>query len=497
MAAPSIMLAVPYLSALAGQGLRTLPHIMRFLPHAMKFGARAGARTAAQTNNLVRSMATGMRTGTQQGAQRLGQLISDSPVAQSLMQHSPLLSPFVGAGVESFMKHLPKQPSPLQQQESPIPGPYPDPISNALEEIPTPEETSQDLKHHVDVPQAQPLAPTSQTPPPEPTDLEKFLQSNTYKFFQSDAYQKLKDLFAGMSAAPSGGSGWDALASGVKHLNEGDKQRGRVNQTVEYLKSKGYSEEEARVMASNPQMLSALLTGGDAPAGFQWYTNPETGEREQRPIKGSPQELEYNQKLQAHKEWESRKRNNMFATKMHLRAGLNDLKAAFELLKEGKENGFTRWLTQELGGSKGYRLKKLLEGIRGSILKTVFENLKSMSASGNTGVGPISEFESKVLSSMFGSLDVGRNKEELERTFEIIQTAFNFFNKYNDLQLYNAFTGQPLDTPKEISDQYFVDSPRSQGGGANWPIVSGSEEANKMPIGVEVIYNGKVHRRVQ
>ncbi|WP_375636745.1 MULTISPECIES: hypothetical protein [unclassified Bartonella] len=79
-------------------------------------------------------------------------------------------------------------------------------MPNALEDAP------QELKPHVNEqmqPQTQPLAPASPTPPPEPTDLEKFLQSNTYKFFQSDAYQKLKDLFAGMSAALKDGSGWD------------------------------------------------------------------------------------------------------------------------------------------------------------------------------------------------------------------------------------------------------------------------------------------------
>lgn len=46
-------------------------------------------------------------------------------------------------------------------------------------------------------------------------------------------------------------------------------------------------------------MLSELLTGGDnskLPLGYQWHTNPETGEREARPLKGSLQELEYNQK---------------------------------------------------------------------------------------------------------------------------------------------------------------------------------------------------------
>ncbi|PIT67950.1 hypothetical protein [Bartonella tribocorum] len=460
----------------------------------------AGSMAARAAPHIFRYIAPKAVTG----ANRLGQLITKNPVGK-FVTRNPKFSALMagGSAIESMMTpekaHAPTPPY-LQSMQNPY-GPFmpytapraemplgvdqQPPMPNALEASP------QELKTHVNE-QMQPLAPASPTPPSEPTDLDKFLQSNSYKFFQSDAYQKLKDLFAGMAESSSDGSGWDALASGVKRLNEGDKQRGQVNQTVEYLKSKGYSEEEARFMARNPQMLSAMLTGGDTPKliqGFQWYTNPETGEREMRPVKGSPQELEYNQKLQEQKEWEGRRIRNMFATKQQLRAGLNDLKAAFELLDKGKSNAFVRWLTQGVGAGEGYRLKKLLEGIRGSVLKTVFENLKSMSSNGTVGTGPISDFESKALSSMFGSLDVGRKKEELENTFEIIKTAFDFFNRYNDLQLYNALTGQPIDTPQEISDKYFVDSPMSQGDWENAPVVNNTKEANKLPSGTKFILN--------
>lgn len=468
-------MAFPLLGLLAGAGtgaaLRYGPHILRYLYPRVAPKAATGAQRLGQLlKNNYKAAAVGGATGL------IGDMMSpeeaqapSNPYLQNMQNpHGPFM-PYTAPRVEM----------PLGVGNQP-------PLSNALEVDP------QELKPKVDVAQAQPLAPTSQTPPPAPTDLEKFLQSNTYKFFQSDAYKKLQDLFAGMAAAPSGGSGWDALASGVKQLNAGDKQRGQVNQTVEYLKSKGYSEEEARVMASNPQMLSALLTGGDKPQldkGYEWDPNSEPNERRARPVKGSMQELEHNQKLQAQKEWESRRVNNMFATKMQLRAGLDNLKSAYKLLKEGKDNAFVRWLSQKTGGTKGYELKQLLEGIRGSILKTVFENLKSMSSSGAVGTGPISNFESQALSSMFGSLEVGRTKEELERTFNIIQTAFNFFNKHNDLVLYNALTGQPLDTPKEISDQYFVDSSRSQGDWANAPVVNKIEEVNKFPSGTKFIIN--------
>ncbi len=319
-------------------------------------------------------------------------------------------------------------------------------------------------------------------------------QQSFWDYLRSPEFlQRLSDY--GIGYALSDGTIAQSLANAAMNLRRGDmerEKRGQVNQTVEYLKSKGYSEEEAAIMARNPQMLSAMLTGGDTPKlsqGFQWYTNPETGEREMRPVKGSPQELEYNQKLQAQKEWEGRRIKNMFTTKQQLRAGLNDLKAAFNLLQKGSATGFKGWFTKKAGGSDGYNLDKLLEGIRGGVLRTVFENLKSMSPSGTVGTGPISNFESQALSSMFGSLDVGRDKEGLERTLKVIKTAFDFFNRHNDLQLYNALTGQPIDTPREISDKYFVDSPMSQGDWANAPVVNNTEEANKLPSGTKFILN--------
>lgn len=455
-------LLFPLAGAAIGAGIRYGPHIFRFFAPKVVTGANRLGQLIAKGAKHPSSIGAGFGTAMM--------LKGDTDLKKQNLQN--MLNPY-----GPFMPYTaPGAEMPLGVDQHP-------PMPNALEESP------ENLKPKVDVPQAQPLAPASQTPPREPTDAEKFLQSNTYKFFQSDAYQKLKDLFAGMAESSSDGSGWDALASGVKRLNEGDKQRGQVNQTVEYLKSKGYSEEEARVMARNPQMLSALLTGGKAPEGFQSYTNPETGELEYRPVKGSMQELEYKQKLQAQKEWEGRRIKNMFTTKQQLRAGLNDLKAAFELIQNGKATGFEGWFTKKAGGSDGYKLDKLLEGIRGGVLRTVFENLKSMSSSGTVGTGPISNFESQALSSMFGSLDVGRDKEGLERTLEVIKTAFDFFNRHNDLQLYNVLTGQPIDTPQEISEKYFVDSPMSQGDWVNAPVVSNIEDINKLPAGTKLIIN--------
>ncbi|EJF77308.1 hypothetical protein [Bartonella birtlesii] len=445
-------------------GARFAPHIMRYLYPRVAPKAVTGAQRFGQfmKANPKSAIATG-------GAMTLAPLMAPEEV------HAPN-NPYLQNMQQPYGPFMPYT-SP--RTEMPLGVGNHSPMPNALESTP------QELKPHVNE-QTQPLAPASPTPPPEPTDAEKFLQSNTYKFFQSDAYQKLQDLFAGMAAAPSGGSGWDALASGVKHLNAGDKERRQVNQTVEYLKSKGYSEEEAAIMARNPQMLSALLTGDDTsklPLGYQWYTNPQTGEREARPIKGSLQALEYNQKLQAQKEWEDKKRRNVLVNKQQLRAGLSDIADAIKLIKDGYSTGFVGWGSRGIGGTPAYELDKLLDGIRGGVLKTVFENLKSMSPNGTAGVGPISDFESKAMTSMFGSLDVGRDKKGLEKTLRLLETTLSAFNKLNDTKLYNALTGQPLETPKEISDQYSIDLSMPKGNYANAPIVKSAKDVENLPKG--------------
>ncbi|WP_375631665.1 MULTISPECIES: hypothetical protein [unclassified Bartonella] len=451
----------------------------------------AGLMAARAAPHVFRYLAPKAVTG----ANRLGQLITKNPVGNFITKY-PKTSLFMTgmSGIESMMTpekaqapsnpylqnslnpYGPFMPYTAPRAEMPLGFDQHPPMPNALESTP------QELKPHVNE-QTQPLAPASPTPPSEPTDAEKFLQSNTYKFFQSDAYQKLKDLFAGMAAAPTDGSGWDALASGVKHLNEGDKERGQVNQTVEYLKSKGYSEEEAAVMARNPQMLSAMLTGGDTPKlsqGFQWYTNPETGEREMRPVKGSPQELEYNQKLQAQKEWEGKKQKNIIATKHQMNAGIDAIRDSIALIRKHKINGFKAWATRGIGGTPANELEKLFDTIKGGALKAVFESLKSMDPRGSLSVGPISDYESRTMVATFGSLDSARNTKGLLKTLENLEITFNALNKLQKTDLHDWMTGKI--TPQEISDKYNT----QKKGVMEFVKVSSPKESAKFEIGTKI-----------
>ncbi|WP_375628930.1 MULTISPECIES: hypothetical protein [unclassified Bartonella] len=313
-------------------------------------------------------------------------------------------------------------------------------------------------------------------------------QQSFWDYLRSPEFlQRLSDY--GIGYALSDGTIAQSLANAAMNLRRGDmerEKRGQVNQTVEYLKSKGYSEEEAAIMARNPQMLSAMLTGGDKPQldkGYEWDPNSQLGERRARPVKGSMQELEYNQKLQAQKEWEHKKRKNMLLTKQQARIGINAIQDAIKIIKEGFATGFVGWGSRNVGGSPAYELEKLFDTIKGGALKAVFESLKSMDPKGNLSVGPISDQESRNMIATFGSLDAGRKEEGLLKTLGMLEKTLVALNKLDETQLYNWVTGQPINTPKEISDQYFADSPMSQGGSENIPIVKSTEEIAALPKG--------------
>ncbi|UNF46058.1 hypothetical protein MNL06_02920 [Bartonella krasnovii] len=408
------------------------------------------------------------------GANRLGQLITKSPVGKFATKNPKFTASMVGgSAIESMMTpeeaHAPSNPY-LQNMQNPH-GPFMPytapraemplgvgnhpPIPEALED------NLQELKPKVDVPQAQPLVSTSQTPPSEPTDLDKFLQSNTYKFFQSDAYQKLKDLFAGMSAAPSGGSGWDALASGVKRLNEGDKQRGKVNQTVEYLKSKGYSEEEARVMASNPQMLSALLTGDDKPKlspDYQRIFNPQTGEYEAKVIKGSKayQEAERAKKLH--------EKNIVRDTVL-----FNDIGYLDEYMKKHGtySTGLIAWLKSWMPGTEARGADRVVQALRSHIASNRIDELKSLSRTGGLGLGNVSDKDLDMLKDSLGALSIDMNVELFARSLSQIKDVLEKLSPEAKTFL--------LGKNNEIQTI-------SQGGGVNFPKMSALEAAKRNDI---------------
>ncbi|WP_051018481.1 hypothetical protein [Bartonella queenslandensis] len=389
-----VPLLLPLAGAAIGAGIRYVPHIFRFFAPKVITGA----------NRLVQLIAKGAKHPSSIGAgfgtamMLKGDADLKKQNLQNMLKPYGQFMPYTAPGVEM----------PLGVDQQP-------PMPNVLEEAP------EDLKPKVDIPQTQPLETSSQTPPSEPTDLDKFLQSNTYKFFQSDAYQKLKDLFAGMAAAPSDGSGWDALASGVKHLNEGDKQRGQVNQTVEYLKSKGYSEEEARSMAGNkyalneffaqknnggnrnPQFTSdgrMLVEDPNAPGGYR-YVMVEGGK--------AYQETQRAEKL----------RQNSIIRKSAL---FKDIKYLNDYIKEKGDyaSGFIAWVKSFAHGRKEYDADKIVTAIKERIANDRIEELKQLSRTGSVGTGNTSDKDLDMLKNTLGSLHIGMSASSFKRSINII-----------------------------------------------------------------------------
>ncbi|WP_375620467.1 hypothetical protein [Bartonella sp. TS25HLJMH] len=347
-------------------GARFAPHIMRYLYPRVAPKAITGAQRFGQfmKANPKSAIATG-------GAMTLAPLMApeevhapNNPYLQNMQQPYGPFMPYTA----------PKTEMPLGVDQQPS-------MPNALESTP------QELKLHVNE-QTQPLAPASPTPTPEPTDAEKFLQSNTYKFFQSDAYQKLKDLFAGMSAAPTDGSGWDALASGVKHLNEGDKQREQINQTVEYLKSKGYSDEEARFIAGNKDALNAFLLqkvngGYDARSKEELDRLRETIELKNRETIS----------------------NNT----------LHDIERFMNYIEENGEwaTGNAASIQAQLGVPQHRDMSSLLDSIKNRIGIDRLEAMRQYSRNGASGFGNLTERELDILKSYLGEIKYNLGHKEL------------------------------------------------------------------------------------
>ncbi|WP_375703877.1 hypothetical protein [Bartonella sp. AD13SXNS] len=354
-------LLFPLAGAAIGAGIRYVPHIFRFFAPKVVTGANRLGQLIAKGAKHPSSIGAGFGTAMM--------LKGDTDLKKQNLQN--MLKPY-----GPLMPHTaPKAEMPLGVDQQP-------PMPNALEEAP------EDLKPKVDVPQAQPLETSSQTPPREPTDVEKFLQSNTYKFFQSDAYQKLKDLFAGMAESSSDGSGWDALASGVKRLNEGDKQRGQVNQTVEYLKSKGYSEEEARFIAGNKDALNAFLLQ-KVNGGYDARSKEEMDRlRETIELKNS----------------EAISSNT-----------LRDIERFTNYIEETGEwaTGNSAAVQAKLGVPQHRDMSSLLDSIKNRIGIDRLETMRRYSRNGASGLGNLTEKELDILKSYLGEIKYNLGHKEL------------------------------------------------------------------------------------
>ncbi|WP_375614221.1 hypothetical protein [Bartonella sp. AC151YNML] len=279
----------------------------------------------------------------------------------------------VGSVVPDGIYHEKKEPYTVPEAEAQISlgvGNHP-PLPNA-----------QEIKQLTPIEEATPTpTPQSQTSPVD-------TRTGFEKFVESDFYKKLQDLFAGMSAAPSGGSGWDTLASGVRRLNEGDKQRGQVNQTVEYLKSKGYSEEEARFIAGNKDALNAFLLQ-KVNGGYDARSKEE---------------------LDRQREMIELKNSEAISTNM-----LNDIERFMDYVNKNGD-----WSTGNLADWLAFfkvpqhrDMKSLLDSIKNRIGIDRLETMRRYSRNGASGFGNLTERELDILKSYLGEIDYRLGHKEL------------------------------------------------------------------------------------
>ncbi|WP_375660253.1 hypothetical protein [Bartonella sp. CL74QHWL] len=421
-----------------GAALRYGPHIFRYLYPRVAPKMVTGAKGLGQLMkpNLKNPLVIGGAIGSILDNINEAQAPSNPYLQNSLNPYGPFM-PYTA----------PKAEMPLGFDQHP-------PMPNALESTP------QELKPHVNE-QTQPLAPASPTPTPELTDAEKFLQSNTYKFFQSDAYQKLKDLFAGMAAAPTDGSGWDALASGVKHLNEGDKQRGQVNQTVEYLKSKGYSEEEARFMAGNKDALNAFLLQ-KVNGGYDARSKEEMDRlRETIDLKNS-EAISSNTLHDIERFMNYIEENGDWAT-----GNLADWQASFKIPQHRD-------------------MRSLLDSIKNRIGIDRLETMRRYSRNGASGFGNLTERELDILKSYLGEIKYDLGHEELlfrlKKIHQILaKMKLDVLKLLEDSSI--ELTQESVD---KVTSQSHSKAPQ-QGHSANAPVVKSAEEIEALPKGADFI----------
>ncbi|WP_198039442.1 hypothetical protein [Bartonella refiksaydamii] len=301
--------------------------------------------------------------------------------------------------------------------------------------------------------------------------------------------QRLSDY--GIGYALSDGTIAQSLANGAMNLRRGDmerEKRGQVNQTVEYLKSKGYSEEEAAVMARNPQMLSAMLTGGDTPKllpGHEWYTNPETGERGQRPMPGTLQALEYNQKKRDIEEWEINKREAADRAAYEINNTVGAINKALDIIEKNpkRATGTIGSVAQLLPATDARTLKNQLKQLEGGIFNQVIAGIKAQSKNGTVGVGPLSNEESRRIVESYGSLDISDNSEELYQRLLNIKYMFDRFKELNDEEIYRLSRGMEVRRRKKDASQSFTNQSMSQRGVENLPTISSREDIKKLAIG--------------
>ncbi|WP_375696606.1 hypothetical protein [Bartonella sp. AP331QHHD] len=307
-----------------------------------------------------------------------------------------------------------------------------------------------------------------QEQPPEPnlSFWDKFS-----RFSQSDVSKNIDDFLMGAITASPNSSGWQLFAKGLKNLHEGDKQRGQVNQTVEYLKSKGYSEEEARFIAGNRDALNAFLlqkvNGGNRNSQF---TNDGRMLVEDPNAPGGYRYI----MVEGGKSYEEAERAKALYANNIVRKSilLKDLTYLDEYLKEkgGYATGLIAWIKSIVPGLKENGADKVVKSIKERIASDRIDELKQLSRTGAVGLGNVSDKDLDMLKHSLGELSIDMNVELFTRNLNQIRDVISRLSPEAKAYLLGE------DASRSSANQ------SSQGGSANIPRMSMQEAAKRNDI---------------
>ncbi|WP_375694244.1 hypothetical protein [Bartonella sp. AD24XZML] len=375
------------------------------------------------------------KTGTEllqeaiQENQRFGSQVPALPSMIS-MNNPYNIGSFSFAPIGSIYTNEENKPSPIPQSETP-------PQLETSPPIPT-----------------KPVPLQEQPPEPNLSFWDKFS-----RFSQSDVSKNIDDFLMGAITASPNSSGWQLFANGLKSLHEGDKQRGQINQTVEYLKSKGYSEEEAAIMARNPQMLNGLFTQGMSAHSssqqidntppklspdYYGVFNPETKQWEAKVIKRSKTYEEKKEKLTKQKQFFQ---SELVSQNTNIRL-LENIEQLVRSTLTG--TNILAPIFSILSSTDAAILKSNIEAIKKNLARDTLEEMKQKSPNGASGYGNMNIQEFTSLQTRLGNLDTNLRRDILlkeiiavkEAVFKARSNTQKLLNNWNTE--YNDFLSLPI-----------------------------------------------------
>ncbi|WP_447582409.1 hypothetical protein ACRPOS_004950 [Bartonella heixiaziensis] len=279
--------------------------------------------------------------------------------------------------------------------------------------------------------------------------------------------QRLADY--GIGYALSDGTIAQSLASGAMNLRRGDmerEQRKQVNQTIEYLKSKGYSEEEARFMAGNKDALNAFLLQ-KANGGYDAKSKEEL-DRLRETI-----ELKNRETIS----------NNT----------LHDIERFMNYIEENGEwaTGNAASIQAQLGVPQHRDMSSLLDSIKNRIGIDRLETMRQYSRNGASGFGNLTERELDILKSYLGEIKYNLGHKELLFRLKKIHEILGKMKSDVLSLLENRHVALTKENVDKVTSQQHSKAP--QQGRNDLPLVTSKEEEDALPSGARFIgEDGKI-----